>query len=229
MAIDLYSGVPGSGKSLIVTYRAIDSLLSHKNVISNFPMDMSYFKRRRHGKFFYIPTEKITVKFLVAFAKANHDRSGHQAKKAQTIVLIDEAEIKFNSRLFASPDRMEWIFFFANHRHFNYDFWLAAQSDRMLDRQIRDLIQTEYKCRAIKGFGVEGKIISLLFGGLFCSVPYDHATHTKFLVPQFYRFHKRKANVYDTMYMFDGMGNVGKLSSGGKKYALDIKKEVSTG
>lgn len=227
MAIDLYSGVPGSGKSLLVTYRAIDALLEHTNVISNFPMDMSYFKKRKRGKFFYIPTDKITIKFLLAFAKWNHVREGRKAKKAQTVVIIDEAEIKFNSRTFSSPDRMEWIFFFANHRHFNYDFWLAAQSDRMIDRQIRDLIQTEFKCRAITGFGIEGKLVSFLFGGLFCAVPYDHASRTKFLLPQFYRLHKRKAKVYDTMHMFDGMATSGKLE-GGKKNAVSAKGQTAS-
>lgn len=205
MAIDLYSGVPGSGKSLLVTYRAIDRLLEHQNVISNFPMDMAYFKKRKRGTFTYLPTNQITIQFLYDYARDNHIKTGRKAKKAQTIVIIDEAEIKFNSRLFAASDRMDWIFFLANHRHFNFDFWLAAQSDRMIDRQIRDLIQTEYKCRAITGFGIEGKIISFFFGGLFVCVPYDHGTRTKFLLPTFYRYHKRKAAVYDTMYMFDGM------------------------
>lgn len=209
MAIDLISGVPGSGKSLFMTYRAIDLLLENTNVISNFPFDLSYFKKRHIGKFFYIPTAKITVPFLIAFAKYNHLKLGSKAKRAQTVVFLDEAEIKFNSRLFADADRLNWIFFLSNHRHFNYDFVLGAQSDRMLDRQIRDLIQTEYKCRAITGFGLSGKVISFLFGGLFCAVPYDHATRTKFLLPNFYRLHKKKANVYDTMQMFDGMNQVG--------------------
>ena len=211
MAVDLYSGVPGSGKSLLVTYRAIDALLENKNIISNFPMDISYFGKRKRGKFFYTHTDKISVKFLIAFAKWNHEKKGRCSKKAQTIVIIDEAEIKFNSRLWDARDRMEWIFFFANHRHFNFDFWLVSQSDRMLDRQIRDLIQTEYKCRSITGFGIEGKIISFLFGGLFVCVPYDHGTRTKFLMPTFYRLHKRKAAVYDTMHMFDGMMTAGRL------------------
>lgn len=137
MAIDLYSGVPGSGKSLLVTYRVIDLLFGHINVISNFPLDLKYFKKRRIGKYFYIPTAKITVPFLIAFAKYNHTITGRKAKKAQTVVVIDEAEIKFNSRLFADRDRMNWIFFLSNHRHFNYNFMLCAQSDRMIDRQIR--------------------------------------------------------------------------------------------
>lgn len=208
MAINLYSGVPGSGKSLLCTYNAIEALLEKRNVISNYPFDLSYFKDRKHGKFFYVPSGKITVPFLIAFAKYNHDM---RRRKTQTVVIIDEAEIKFNSRLYADGDRMNWIFFLSNHRHFGYDFWLCAQSDRMLDRQIRDLIQTEYKCRAITGFGFTGKAVSLLFGGLFCAVPYDHASRTKFLMPHFYRLHRKKARVYDTMEMFDGM-----LQKGGK-------------
>lgn len=207
VAIDLYSGVPGSGKSLLCTYNMIDMLLERKNVIANYPIDTGYFAgKKRVGKFFYIPTDKITVPFLVAFAKYNHNM---HLRKSQTVVIFDEAEIKFNSRLFDSADRLNWIFFLANHRHFGYDIWLCAQSDRMIDRQIRDLIQTEYKCRAITSFGFSGKCVSLVCGGLFCAVGYDHATRTKFLLPHYYRLHKRKAKVYDTMRMFEGMEQKG--------------------
>ena len=171
MAIDLYSGCPGAGKSLLATYQGIDALLCGKNVIANFPFDMNYFRRKKKiGKFTYLKSTEITPKYLIEYSKKNHVRTGSKAKKAQTLVIIDEAEMIFNSRDWNRENRMDWIFFLANHRHLNFDFILISQSDRMLDRQIRALLQTEVKCRAITGFGLTGKILSFVTGGLliFC-------------------------------------------------------------
>lgn len=215
MAIDLLSGVPGSGKSLLATYNGIEALLCHENVISNFPFDLSYFKKRRIGKFQYLPSEQITPKYLISWALDHHQRTGSKAKKAQTLVIIDEAEMIFNSRAWKDSSRMDWIYLFANHRHLNFDFILISQMDRMLDRQIRGQIQTEYKCRAITGFGLTGKILSLLSGGLFVAVPYNYAAHVKFLIPHFFRLHRKKAKVYDTMQLFKGMAGYDQLGGDG--------------
>lgn len=204
MAIDLYSGCPGAGKSLLATYQGIDALLCGKNVIANFPFDMNYFRRKKKiGKFTYLKSTEITPKYLIEYSKKNHVRTGSKAKKTQTLVIIDEAEMIFNSRDWNRENRMDWIFFLANHRHLNFDFILISQSDRMLDRQIRALLQTEVKCRAITGFGLTGKILSFVTGGLFVGVPYNYSAKVKFLVPHFFRLHRRKARVYDTMRLFD--------------------------
>lgn len=45
MAIYLYSGTPGSGKSLHATYDLIDYIKSGRGVIANFQVDTSYFKK----------------------------------------------------------------------------------------------------------------------------------------------------------------------------------------
>ena len=206
MAVDLYSGVPGSGKSLLATYKIIESLLEHVNVISNFPIDMNYFrKKKRIGKFQYLPTEQITPKYLIEWAEQNHTKTGRKRNQAQTLVVIDECSMIFNSRTWQKADRSDWIFFLANHRHLNFDFVLIAQMDRMIDRQIRGVIETEYKCRAIKAFGLSGKILSLVTGGLFVAVPYNYSAKVKALVPHFFRLHRRKARVYDTMQLFQNM------------------------
>lgn len=208
MAVDLFSGTPGSGKSLLATYQGIEALETAKNVIANFPFDLSYFHgpfHRQKGKFLYVPTKDMTPEYFLRYAAENHVRKGPKAKKAQTLVLIDEAETKFNPRAWKEESRLDWIYFFANHRHFNYDFILICPNDRMLDRQIRAIIQTEYKCRCISGFGYLGKAINKVFGGLFASVSYNHAIQEKFFLPHFYKLHKRKARVYDTMALFEGM------------------------
>ena len=97
---------------------------------------------------------------------------------------------------------MEWVNFFANHRHYNFDVILIAQNDRMLDRQIRGLLEYDMKHRALKNWNLAMAIVSLIFRGLFHCVEYWYpckiktATHLK-------RFNKRIANCYDTMALFN--------------------------
>lgn len=60
MSCDIYTGTPGSGKSLDVARQLILAVQRGKNVIANFPIDRSYFVNKKTGK---IP--KSTVFFII--------------------------------------------------------------------------------------------------------------------------------------------------------------------
>ncbi|MBQ9673198.1 MAG: hypothetical protein IJV39_01075 [Ruminococcus sp.] len=201
MAISLYSGTPGSYKSYHATADIIQWLGRGKNVIANFPVNARkyYKKRKKIGNFVFKPNTELTVDYLLNFAKENHNK---QSLKAQTLVVIDEASIMFNSRQFDRKDRMEWINFFANHRHFNYEFILIAQNDRMLDRQIRGLLEYDMKHRALKNWNLAMALLSFVCKGVFHAVEYWYpckiktATHLK-------KFKPKIAACYDTMALFN--------------------------
>ena len=89
----------------------------------------------------------------------------------------------------------------------NYDIILISQSDRLIDRQIRAFIETEYKHRALKNYKLFGQILSLIFGGLFVSVEYWYGPNLK-CGSEFFLLNRKKARVYDTMKMFDNGGDV---------------------
>lgn len=200
MAISLYSGTPGSYKSYHATADIISWLRSGKNVIANFPVNTEkYFKRRKNiGSFTFLPNSELTVKYLLEYANKNHKPS----RKAQTLVVIDEASIMFNARQFDRKDRMEWVNFFANHRHFNYEFILIAQNDRMLDRQIRGLLEYDYKHRALKNWNLAFALLSFVCKGIFHCVEYWYPCKIK-TGTQLKRFNKKIANCYDTMALFN--------------------------
>ena len=203
MSVYLYSGTVGSGKSLLATYHIWDCLFSRKNVIANFPINTDYAKRRKIGQFFYKPSQEITPAFLVRFSLQNHVHTGSKRKKMQTLLVIDEAELLFNSREWGKQDRLSWIFFFSHSRKLNYDVILIAQNDKMLDRQVRAQCEKEYRCRSLGMFGTLGKVANFLLGGLFCAVVYEYTAHVKLLMPKFYRLHRRMAATYDTMMLFE--------------------------
>jgi len=203
MSIYLYSGTPRSGKSLKATYKIIQWLRAKKNVISNFPVDLDYFKSRKIGNFTYKDNNDLTVDFLIQYAKENHVKN----TKVQTLIVIDECGSIFNCRQWENKERQKWINFFSLHGHLNYDIILISQSDRLIDRQIRAFIETEYKHRALKNYKLFGQILSLIFGGLFVSVEYWYGPNLK-CGSEFFLLNRKKARVYDTMKMFDNGGDV---------------------
>ena len=197
MSIILYSGTPGSYKSYHAVQECLKWLKDGKNLITNFPL--IYKKRFRKIKGIYekVDNMQLTVDYLVEFAIQHHKKG----VKAQTLIVIDEASIKFNSREFNNKDRMEWVKFLANHRHFNFDIILIAQQDRMIDRQIRSCIETEYKHRALKHYGFAGALLNLLFHGCYMCIEYWYPVKSR-VGSNFGVFNSRIANCYDTMGLF---------------------------
>lgn len=211
--ISLYSGTPGSYKSYHAVAECISWLRLGRNLICNFPVDYKrVIKKPIKGDYIFLFDDQITVKFLLEYAKAHHKNT----VRAQTLVVIDEASLKFNPREFSRADRLEWINFLANHRHFNFEFILITQSDRMIDRQIRSLIETEYKHRAIKNFNFLCFLVDLLFRGCFLSVEYWYPCKLR-VGSEFKIFHRRIAKCYDTMALFVG-----------ENKNVELAKEVKT-
>ena len=205
--IFLYSGTPGSYKSFHAVKESIWWLKHGYNVIANFPINYSHYLHKSiKGNFTFIQSNDLTVDFLIQYAVDHH----YPGRKPQTLIVIDEASIKFNAREFNKSDRLDWINFFANHRHFNYDVILVTQSDIMIDKQIRQLIEHEYKHRAITNFKFIGRFLSLIFHGLhlYIDIWYPMQLHDK---THWCFFNKRIADCYDTMGLFVGSKSMDKL------------------
>jgi zona occludens toxin (predicted ATPase) len=203
--IFLYSGTPGSGKSLHAAYKIWASLKVIKRpVIANFPISFDKLSKNIFGKrlkdadniesrFTYLDNQSLTVKYLQDFALEHHKLN----REGQTLLIIDECAMMFNSRMWDMKGRQEWIFFFQQHRKLGYDIILIAQHDRLIDRQIRAFIETEYKHRAIKNYKFFGWILSLIFRGLFISIEYWYGTRLR-CSSEMFVLNRRKASIYDT-------------------------------
>ena len=159
--IYLYSGTPGSGKSLDlarILYNNKDSYF-----IVNFPTTL---QKEHNRHIFYISDwNKVTPDELAKFSEKYF--KNHKFKEGAITIIIDEAQIYFNSREWSKSNRLDWLRFFTNHRHFGFDIILACQNSMMLDRQIRNLIEIEVIHRKINNMGAGG--LSLVFG---CLLPY---------------------------------------------------------
>lgn len=224
MSVDLYSGTPGSGKSLNVTRKILLNLWAGRDVISNYPIKFTKREKRKgyEERFFYVSEEYINVLNLARFAKMR----GYLKNKreSQCLVVIDEAGVRFNDRTdkeekkaleeffnsdddqsvsvknYGKKDRQQWVKFFSQHRKFGYDFILIAQSDRMLDRQIRNMIEKEYVHRKASNMYWWFRLLPFkIFVIIEKYYGLSFKTDVEFMI-----FRKSIANRYDSMKLFDG-------------------------
>lgn len=212
--IYMYTGRPGSGKSLHMASEIHEAVWNGKNVIANFQINESYFAKARHperlGKFIYVSnrewmenayTDRISINpvtgdrikgvvpgnrytyldglysFALQFHKRNRD---NQIVEHQTLLVLDECQILFNSRCWAKKDRLDWIEFFREHRKYGYDVYLVSQDDKVIDKQVREILEIKVEHRNVKNYRTAGKLLALLRGGhLFVWIMSNYAIRGK--------------------------------------------------
>ena len=141
-----------------------------KPCICNFAIASNKIKHCKQQDFHFVPDEKLTPSYLIDFGMEYTKKKG-RVKEGSIMLVIDEAQRLFNARDWGQRGRGEWNTFFQLHRHLGYDVYLIAQYDRMLDRQIRALVEYEYIHRKVSNFGWKGKLLSCLaLGNLFVTV-----------------------------------------------------------
>ena len=204
--ITLYSGTPGSGKSLHLAQTIHDRLKYDDCVIiANFPFNVGRIKGRKRGRFISIDNNRLFPERLIDFAIAyrKHYCQGRPIKEGRFTLIIDECQILFNSREWQMAGRNAWLSFFTQHRKFGFDIILVSQFDRMIDRQIRSLIEYEKIHRKVNNYGIFGKILAILCGGnLFVSVYMWYPLKQK-LGAEFFLARRKYYSLYDTYKMFD--------------------------
>lgn len=196
--ISLYSGTPGSGKSLHCARTIKNWSRLGYPVIGNFPVDLSMHKRAAYT---YCPNDEMTPDFLISYSR---QRFGSKAPKEGSILLvIDECQLLFNAREWQQNGRAKWLSFFTQHRKLGYDIILIAQFDRMIDRQIRSLIEYEFIHRKMSNFGWQGKLMSLFFGGkTFIAVKMWYPLREK-IGSEIFHARKNLYRIYDSYATFD--------------------------
>lgn len=216
--IKLFSGTPGSGKSLHTAEKIFFALRAGRPVICNFDVNLGFVqgRRRKNVNFTYIPNDDLTVGFLVSFASDYF--KFRRMKEEWLLLVIDEAQLMFNAREWDAKGRKEWLSFFTQHRKYGFEIILVAQFDRMLDRQIRSLIEYEYIHRKVSNFGVWGKVFSAFFlGKLFVAVQMWYPLHER-IGAEWFVCKPRFFRLYDTYKNFSDYEN---------SYAGDKKKPLS--
>ena len=220
--IYFYTGKPGNGKSLHVAEVIYNSLLKGINVISNIQVNMHAFDNAKHkeklGQFIYISNREWStnaykgrcaktgfsyIDGLYNFALNFHERNKRgQITEGQTILVLDECQELFNTRTWNRSDRLDWCQFFRVHRHYGYDCYLISQDDKVIDKQIRPILQKEIEHRCINNYKLFGKLLGLFAGGkLFIAIERDYTLSGKKaskMTSYYFRGKKKFYEFYDS-------------------------------
>lgn len=195
--ISLFTGTPGSGKSLDVAEMIYIKLKLGHTVIGNMRVKPEKIKNCK-GKYIYVETYHMNPHDFIRYALKYHKHG----KEGQTFIVIDECQQIFNSRDWADKGRRSWNEFFQVHRHYGFNVWLITQYDRLIDRQLRALVEYNYTHRKVSNFGLKGKIISFFFrGGLFVKVGEWYPVHQS-TGSEFYIYKKKYGDFYDSYSAF---------------------------
>lgn len=166
--IEIYTGYPGTGKSLHVAQRVRSVARRGYPVISNVKYNL------KEGRSIYVPNPRLTPEALEKFAVA-YWQGKVQVKEGSILLVIDEAQLMLNSRDWQDSKRMQWLGFFSQHRKLGYSIVLVAQTRDMLDKQIRSLAEEYVAHVRIDRMRVLGPIIRVLTCGhplVLCSHRY---------------------------------------------------------
>lgn len=226
MTVWLYTGSVGSGKSYHALCMGLQKVhaIPERYVIANFPIKFSKGKLGEKEKRRWFFWEEITPEKLIAFSF----EKGFFGKEGYCLLIIDEAGVMFNSRdwMTKGRERANWIKFISQSRKFGYDIILIAQSDRMIDRQIRDLAEYEVRHYSARKYWW----LSWLPIRLHFAVYFWYHTKLKGTVDAFI-IRKSIANRYDTMRLFniDDMKDFLKKMYSGKVIPASIAKFIFEG
>ena len=205
--IVLFSGTPGSGKSLDaagqIRYALDKPRGADMPVIANFDVNTQIVKRP--DAFHYVPNSELTPDYLCSFADDFWTHTKRRFSEDYLLCVLDEVQIIFNSRNWMdkgtkgrSNSRMDWLEFLSQHRKYGYKIILIAQSAKMIDNQFRMLCEYEVNHRKVEHMGMVGAGVSaLFFGRLFMRVKYLFQTNER-LGMQFYFSRQKDMDLYDT-------------------------------
>jgi hypothetical protein len=209
-------------------------------VIANFEINMDVFppKKKKLGKFVYVDNFDLNPEMLVRYSMEHipRDKNG-RVKEGQMLLVIDESQLLFNTRDWNVKNRMKWCTFFSQHRKYAYDIILVTQFDRMIDRQIRAMVEYEVKHRKIVNLGPIGFIVSWLTRilslgrncGLFIAIKYWYGIHAR-LGKELFQGKPRYMDMYNSYKVFataeDGGAQAGAPPKPGQ---VPLAEEVDSG
>ena len=185
MSLYVYSGVPGSGK----TYHAVrDMRFCRYPVITN--VNVSGIPGVA-----VLPLEKITPKLLMAYA--TYYWQDHDLVENSLLLVIDEAQLLFNSRSWNDANRMDWLAFLSQHRKYGYRCIFIAQDIKMIDKQFRSLCEFDVRHTAASSISLFTRALSL-FGMRFTCAKYYNFDSDVLVFRDLYKISKRTFRYYNT-------------------------------
>ena len=206
MSIHVYTGTPGSGKSLHAASDIRFELTRKypRPVIANFPLaDTAPLTDEQRSYYTYLPNEDMSADGIQRLADDFWRDGGRAFREDYITLVIDECQLLFNSRLWSQSSRMSYLEFLSQSRKYGVKVILIAQATKMIDNQFRMLIEIEHNHRRIGSMGPVGALLSVPFGGRsFLVVRYLYQCNER-LGMELFRGSRRDLLMYDSYARFD--------------------------
>lgn len=202
--IELYTGTPGSGKSLHASETIVKWINIYKSpVITNFTFEYQRLKMKGFSAYVKIDNSIINPDQLIRFSELyRQKRKWDRVPEEHILLILDECQLLFNCRNWNAKDRNTWISFFTQHRKLGYKIILICQFAEMIDKQIRSLVEYEYIHRKVANIGIYGKIINTLaLGRLHVAVKVYSPLKEK-VGSNFFKGNKKYYELYDSYNRF---------------------------
>lgn len=206
MSIHVYTGTPGSGKSLHAASDIRFQLTRRypRPVIANFDLAAKapITPNVRNDLFHYIPNDEMSAGAITSIAESYWQTSGRDFQEDYITLVIDECQLLFNSRLWNQSSRMQYLEFLSQSRKYGIKVLLIAQATKMIDNQFRMLVEVEHNHRRVSSFGPLGSACALPCGGrLFLVVRYLYQCSER-LGMQLFRGSRADLLMYDSYARF---------------------------
>lgn len=203
--IELFSGTPGSGKSLHLAQIMKNWIHLYKApVIGNFNFNSAACRPRGYGGYLMLDNMELSPDFLIKFSdKYKNERKWDRVPEEHILLVIDECQLLFNAREWNKSNRADWISFFTQHRKFGYRIILVAQFKEMIDKQIRAVLEYELIHRKVKNIGKGGQLLSFVSGGGLHVCLKMYCPLNEKVGQQFFKADKNLFALYDSYTRFD--------------------------
>lgn len=159
--IIIHEGVPGSGKSYDAVRKIIDALKLGRVVYTNIDGMNSEtcleYVASKIGS-----TRDALSKQLIFLPNSLIPEFWHHIEPGGFVV-IDEAQLYFNSRDFVKTSNREFGDWASTHRHHGYDLLLITQRAERIDTSVRSLAEFKYRYRKLNVFGALVKKTYLVY------------------------------------------------------------------
>lgn len=163
--IAILSGLPGSGKTLSAIKRfLLPAVKQGRKIYANIEgldllrlsifvgVDYEKVEKQVIAHENYNEKDKELFKFSTSRVSRLFDEC--EKDKAGCLMIIDEAQIFWNNRAYASKENIDLLPLLQKHRHYGIDLVFLTQNIDQLDIGIRRLAQVHYRLRRLSNVGL---------------------------------------------------------------------------
>lgn len=202
--LEAYTGTCGSGKTYHAAYVAWDRLRFGHPVITNMSLTLPAKKRGKPYPYYHVDIYDLNPQRLREISEEIREARGWKRVPEDYIYLIvDEAQLIFNCREWDAHGRKEWTAFIQQHRKYGYHIIFVTQYIKMIDTQMRSLMEYNILHRKFSNFGLRGTFLSLLLlsPSLFACVRMWAVTNDR-IDCELLRYSRRIGRLYNTRESF---------------------------